>query len=321
MYKILYFVRQGTLCDGGNVSLHTSKLSFVLNKIAMDFVAYSPCDKIETINNMSIKYQVGRGTVQNAIKILEDSGAISLDVHGQCGTELTRIDYGKLFEMTGINLVIGSMPLPHTARYEGLATGIYDAMNRGPVSFQLSFSSSSGRRIHALLNNRCDFVITSLLTARHQIDNGCEMDIVYTLGPRSYGDGHYLIINKENINKDVLKIGIDRKSHDQLLMLSEFVSDDRVELVELPYLHIMDKIREGTIDGTVWSKESPVINEDKFIFQKLIRAEENIDDTVAAVLIRKEDAGMRSYLLKYFDPEAILKIQHDVLEKKMLPEY
>lgn len=67
---------------------------------------------------------VGNGTVQSALRLLEEAGAIKTVARGHLGTFLVGSDRAALWRLSGLGAVQAAMPLPHSRRFEGLATGL-----------------------------------------------------------------------------------------------------------------------------------------------------------------------------------------------------
>ena len=108
---------------------------------------------------------LGRGTVQGALRLLEEMGAIRLESRGHLGTFLSRKDDQALWEIAGMSHVVGVMPLPYSRKYEGLATGLVEAFREINVPFNLAFMRGSTHRIDALQSGRYDFAVVSGLAA------------------------------------------------------------------------------------------------------------------------------------------------------------
>ena len=80
-------------------------------------------EKVPTVSQLCEKYQLARGTVQNALKSLQQYDAIRLDAKGHKGSYLVKKNIRILLNFAGINS-IGVMPLLYSKRYEGLGIRI-----------------------------------------------------------------------------------------------------------------------------------------------------------------------------------------------------
>src|SRR4051812_8415855 len=105
-----------------------SKNGLAAKFIAKELIHVLEGERIPRISDFTEKLSLGRGTVQGALKVLEDLHAISLESRGHLGTFLIKRDLNLLYEIAGIGPIVGVMPLPYSRKYEGLATGIVEAI-------------------------------------------------------------------------------------------------------------------------------------------------------------------------------------------------
>lgn len=98
-----------------------SKNGRVTMLLARELLAHNEGDRIKTIGEYAGYFDTGRGTVQSALRFLQDSGAISLESKGHLGTYILMLNYKNLWEISDPGVIMGVMPLPYSKRYEGLA--------------------------------------------------------------------------------------------------------------------------------------------------------------------------------------------------------
>jgi len=70
--------------------------------------------RIPTIREYAIIFDCASGVIQNALKGLEQAGAIELDKRGKNGTFLVRKDEEKLFDNAGLHFITGYEQLHRT---------------------------------------------------------------------------------------------------------------------------------------------------------------------------------------------------------------
>ncbi|WZU02260.1 hypothetical protein MGH68_04375 [Erysipelothrix sp. D19-032] len=75
-----------------------TKNALAIEYLAKDFISRDIGSKILTISEYEKMIDVARGTIQNAIKQLVDSGAIAVESRGQLGTYLSHKDLKLLLE-------------------------------------------------------------------------------------------------------------------------------------------------------------------------------------------------------------------------------
>lgn len=295
----------------------------VLNAIANDILGLQPGDRIETIDSYAKRFDVARGTVQNAIKSLENASAIELTARGHMGTFLAAVNYEKLLSMCGRVSMFGVMPLPYSSRYEGFATGLRMALEKSTLNVGMAFMAGANRRLDALLEGRYEFAVVSASTARFYEEHGYPVKTVFNFKNYTYINGHFLITRSDfdrNAGKRI-KVGVDRTSHDQMSWIRKLFKDEEIEFVPLQYSHIIDHIRNRVIDATVWSMENPFAGDGFVTAQRLDDDGEFQNNTAAAIIIQKNDAGTANYLERFLDVNTVESVQQAVMSGEMLPNY
>ncbi len=298
------------------------KNAVVLKEIASDLLGKNAGERMTTIVNYTELFGVARGTVQNAIKTLENSGAIQLDTRGHMGTFLTALDYDKLLKASGRSTIFGVMPLPYSLRYEGFVTGVLEILEKNGLDVGMAYMSGADRRLDALLEGRYEFAIVSAYTAEYYLKQKYPVRILFQFSPYTYINDHFLITRRGFVPQagKPVKIGVDRSSHDQMSWIDELFRDKEKTLVPLQYIHILDHIRDGVIDATVWSMEKPFDSE--FIEAKPLKDGGRFaNNTAAAIIIREKDAATANCLRRCMDPKAVEEIQKQVMRGEALPNY
>ncbi|KYO67047.1 GntR family transcriptional regulator YhfZ [Thermovenabulum gondwanense] len=303
-----------------------TKNGIAVMMLAREMLSLKCGDRIETIGEYAKKFDLGRGTIQTALKYLEDNKAIQLEPRGHLGTYITDIDYKKLWEFAGLNIISGVMPLPYSRRYEGLATGLYKAFEKGKIPFNMAYMRGSERRLEALLNGKYDFAIMSMLAAKLYIESGKNINIIIDFGPNTNVSTHRIIFSNtaKNSIEDGMKIAIDPTSIDQFILTYYECEGKDVEFIELPYNQIIPYIMEGKIDAAVWNYDEIVdrglpIKSEPLKNKKSKKISE--DNTRAALVVKRDNWGIDKIINRIVDKEEVVKIQEQVLLNKLFPEY
>lgn len=298
------------------------KNGLVLMHLARTLLAKQEGDRMETIINIADELKVGRGTVQTALKNLQSFGALDFETRGHKGSIITRIDYGILMKISGIKNLVGVMPLPYSKRYEGLATGIYKTLNSKDVSANLAFMSGAERRINSLLDGRYDFCVMSKLTARHYMEEEVPIEIIADLADKTYVNEHTLIVNHSFQEFfDGMRIGVDNSSFDQVDITHRYFEGKNITVVPIKYNQIIESIRNGTIDGSIWSLEENIINNTDLKYIDINQPTGNHENTQAVIVTRCDEIGIKNYFRRFFKAEQVKQIQKEVMENKIMPNY
>ncbi|WP_422443538.1 GntR family transcriptional regulator YhfZ [Thermoanaerobacterium sp. DL9XJH110] len=303
-----------------------TKNGLAVLRLAREFISLKKGDRIETVGDFAQKLDLGRGTIQSAMRYLEEAGAIKLEAKGHLGTYIENIDYQKLWEIAGLRVITGIMPLPYSRRYEGLATGLYKAFEKANIPFNMAYMRGGYKRLEVLEQGKYDFAIMSKLAASINISSGKDMEIVLDLGKYSYVKGHkVLFANPEDTQiKDGMKVALDKSSIDHFILTCYECEGKDVEYVELSYNQILKSLLEKRIDAAVWNideTEDRNLNLPYFDLKNPKVLKLNEDDTVAVLVVKKSNWGIGGVLKHIVDKEYVLDIQRQVLEGKILPSY
>lgn len=290
--------------------------------LAKALLKYSIGEKIPTVSEFSSSLQLARGTVQNAMKNLVDTEAIRVASKGHLGTYLVRKNTKMLLNFAGIHYLIGTMPLPYSKRYEGLASGLTSCLeNNYDIPVNLAYMRGAANRIAMVIQDRYDFAIVSRFAAKDFIEKYPLIDIIISFGPESYTSNHALMfhdMNKKEI-EDGMKVGIDSSSIDQRELVKMVCEGKKVEFVEIEYSTIIDHIIDGDIDATVMSVDEVIERKVKVNYNDIITPD--MDNTEAVLIVKKENEEISALLKELIDVNAIKNIQSLVMQGKITPNY
>lgn len=302
------------------------KVGLVTQKIAERLFTMDAGDRIPTVQEFSEAYGAARGTVQTALSNLQGENAVKLAARGHLGTYLTDVDRIKLLKAAGFKTMVGVMPLPYSKKYEGLASGICDALEQNGVSTSLAFMRGSDNRLRGLLEGRYDFAVLSLLTAQYYLDRGEPINIAENFGKFSYVGQHVLLLRESDPCRESdcfsgYKVGLDTSSVDQKTLTLSFFQGRTVEYVPLFYNQIVPFLRAGKIDAAVWNLDDIDLAGNRLCYRPLDGRLPDIADTEAAVVCRAQDGLIYHILKRMMDRQKVLQCQKDVLSGKTMPIY
>lgn len=301
-----------------------SKNGLAARYIARELIDISAGQRIPRVSDFTEKLALGRGTVQGALKVLEDMRAIKLESRGHLGTFLLKRDLNLLYEIAGIGPVIGVMPLPYSRKYEGLATGIIEMLEKINKRTGLAYMRGAIPRVEALKSRRYDFAIMSLLAAEEAISTFEGLEIQKTFGPGSYVTSHKIFFSNKRFSKieDGMKIGIDYSSVDQAEITMLECEGKKVELVEAGYMQLFSMLTKGIIDAAVWNadeeKTLQTFPSSDFYSPK---AKEIAAKATTAAMIAETSRTRIKEQLELLDTKEVIHIQQEVVTGKKYPHY
>ena len=293
-----------------------------LTFLAKKYLLLEPDDRVPTVEEFCKESNISQGTMQAAISVLKEDGAISTRSRGHLGTFVENVNHQKLLSYLGNRTLVGSLPLPYTKKYEGLATGIYKAFFNNEIQVSLSYMNGSEKRLSGLQEDRSNFIITSGLTADYLIKRNANLAEFLVLPEQTYVTKHVLVFRKgedAQIKSDA-RIGVDTQSIDYTLLTKYVTKGKNVQLIQMPYNQVSKSIEEGLIDFAIW-------NEDEVVEHNYPLAYSEIDNNLTvrssqAVFVgKKTDIFTKSILEKTLDVDKLLSTQKKVISGELLPEY
>lgn len=299
------------------------KIGITVDRLAQDLLTRKEGERILPISEYQERFQVSRGTIQNGFSFLKDSGAIRLVSRGHLGTFIEAIDYYRLQECCFNKEMLGSMPLPYSISYQGMATALYQALS--PYAFNLVFVRGSEGRLKLLSSGVCQFTVCSLHAAEEAIRLGSDIEIAVDLGPGTYLTRHVLLF-RDPEQKQIsagMRVAYDRSSLDHRHLTEEVTAGVKgVAYVDMKAHQIVRAIRDGKIDAGVWNLDDILESGYSDLNVCPIRNSSSTNVYTSAVLvIRRGDENIRQLLQRHVRPDEIVRIQCAVREKRIPAEY
>ena len=299
------------------------KIGVTIEKLALALLSKNAGDRIPPIAQYQEEFEVSRGTIQNAIRYLEEAGAVSLTHHGHQGTYIAALDYGRLQENCLRQGLMGIMPLPYSVTYEGFATALYEQFK--DLRFNMAYARGAVGRIKLVVSGAYQFAVSSQYTAEYAIASGEEIEVILNFGPGSFLSQHVLLLrdrDKDGIT-DGMRVAYDRDSLDQSRITRNLVEEKQVELVNIRTQQTIGALLGGTIDAGVWNYDDILENHHldnlKVVF--LDASDYNKLFSTAVLLIRKDGGYLKEVLKKHIHVKETLEILDDVRRGRRLPSY
>lgn len=300
------------------------KTGVAIEKIAGDLFLLQKGSRIPNISEFQEKFQLTRGTVQNSLSFLKKEKAIETISKGHLGTYLVSIDHSKLQYFANMDHLKGTMPLPYSKLYEGLATGLYLLLQEQNIKLNMAYIRGSEERFSAVEQGHYDFAGASRFAAEKVIEEGRNLEIVKQFGEHSYLSRHVLLFSNSN-SKEIekgMRVGIDKDSFDHVTLTQELVKGKEVEFVEIPSNQLIFGLREKQIDAGIWNYDEIVDKQINDINYVEIRKKQYHKSMSEAVLVcRKDDLIIQNICRKYIPINRIKEIQDKIKTGEMTPRY
>lgn len=299
------------------------KIGMTVNQLAQDFMTRKPGDRIPSISEYQQSLKVSRGTIQNALNYLKESGALVLSTRGHMGTFIQSMDHRRLQECCLKREILGSMPLPYSISYQGLATALFEILK--PFSFNLVYARGAESRLKMVTSGLCQFTICSRYAAEEAIRGGTEVAVAVDLGPGTYLTRHVLVLRDPGMKgiADGMRVSYDRDSLDQRNITEKLVSGFKnIELVEIKAHQTVRAIMNGEVDAGVWNLDEILESGYQGLNVVPIEGIEDLSLFSSAVLVvNREDAYMERLLQQNVQPKTVCHIQQKVRAGERSADY
>lgn len=233
-----------------------SRSGRVTAALAHDLLTRKPGDRLPTLAEYARRYGVGNGSVDKALRVLQDHQAVRIEARGHLGSFIVASDPGALWAASGRGAIVGAVPRPSSTEFEGIMAGLAASFANAGAAFTPLFISGSRQRLAALLDERAHFTILSEHAA-HQAMREVPVRIARALKPESYyPEGSIVIVARPGLDdpQQAQRVAIDLTSHDhEALTRTQFGSRS---FVDVPYPTIPDRLADGAIDAAVWHRTS-----------------------------------------------------------------
>lgn len=293
-------------------------------RIAHDFLALKPGDRLPTVRSLAAGYGASLGGVQDALVKLQEDGAISLDRRHRRGASLLGRSIGRLWEIAAGSPLVVSFPLPTAPRVQGLATAMKALLTANDVAAYLIFVRGARQRLDALRRRQCHLAVMSSLSAGSILGDGEE--VVLELPARSYVLEHRIyFVQRPGRDLGHERALIDPDSADfEILTQNEFGGE--AELISATYMQFLRLIAEDRADAAILdSEEEAVARFPPWVRSRPLSAgvRDKIGgrNTRAAFVARRGDEAVRRVLDACISADELGRIQADVVNRDRLPEY
>ncbi|WP_406103685.1 GntR family transcriptional regulator [Streptomyces sp. NBC_01003] len=295
-------------------------------QLAVLLLNHEPDTRLPRIRDFAEELGCGNGTVQAALRLLEESGAIETAARGHLGTFLVRSERSILWRLSGLGTLLAAMPLPYSRRYEGLATGLRTAFEEAGTPFAITFMRGAGARTTALLEGKVDLVVLSRFAADRLIEEH-PVELVADLGPATYVGAHGLLLREgASLDAPGLRVAVDHTSEDQRMLAERaFAGRTDIEWVESSYMQLRDLFAQNLADATVWNLDEVQgrigMGGEVLPLGDEVTRDLSLRNSSAAIIGRTEGTKALSAVRDAVDLSTVTSLQAEVLRGERVPSY
>ena len=298
-----------------------TKIDEAMQVVAQAALGIPVGGQVPTTLELSRVAKAGSGTIQSALRALEESGAVTISSHGSFGRRVVSKDLAALWVASGRGILTGVLPLPDTREFSGLATAFTEAADRRGIPLQLLFRQGSKVRLQFLESGRVDFVVMSGASA-HSRDLPT---VALTLGPHTYyrKDSVVVITRAGEELGTPASVPMDRNSGDHVRLTQQEFPD--AEYVDTPYMFIPDLVVGGKFDAAVWhqSASSQLLVASGIRMHPLRHPAPEDGSALdrASIVWRSADRVVGGFVQEFFEPSTLERIQKEVMDGVRIPQF
>jgi hypothetical protein len=293
--------------------------------LAREFLtAPEPPSRLATVRELAREHGSSLSSIHLVIGRLCEAGAVDIEMRGRQGAFVVGRNVGRLWALAenGRPLVV-ALPLAASLRYEGLATAIKQTLSRAEVEVFLVFVRGSRKRLQAVREGRCHLAVMSSFAAVELC--GPDDSIMVELPPLTYNTGHRVFYTAASADRRPSTVIIDRDSADQQLLTTLEFNGSNVQLLPAMGGQIARLLAEGHGDAAVWTIDEMRVRWPDGVLDRPLSAavRDQVDDrdTRAALVGRASDAAMLRPITGFVEGAEVERIQTDVMNLRVVPEY
>ena len=287
-------------------------------------VAPEPPSRIPTVRELARVHKASLSSIHAAIGLLEDAGAVQVEMRGKLGAFMVGRSRGRLWSIAenGRPLVV-ALPLASSPRYEALATALKQSLTRDETEVFLIFVRGSRQRLQAVRDGRCHLAAMSAFAATELC--GPADCVMVELPPLTYNTGHRVFYKPNAAERRPLRVIVDRHSADQQLLTNLEFSGTDVELVPAMGAQIARLLAEGHGDAAVWTIDEMRVRWPEGVVDRplsdAVRERIGDLDTRAVLVGRVGESPWLGAMTRVIDGAELERIQLDVMAGQIVPEY
>jgi hypothetical protein len=211
-------------------------------------------------------FGLGAGTLQRALDVLRDRGALTVTSRGHLGRVVESIDVGQCWQAAGLAAVRLLLPPSGPIEIEVLDSRLAEELTRLGIPHTVKHLPGGARRLEAIRAGDHDLAIVSAGTfdsIKGTID-GSEASGLLARRLKAgtyYAPGRLVVVRRATANEQSpLRVAIDRNSPDHVaLTLGEFGHRDDVALVDAPFPSVPAWVLRNRVDIGIWHEARSVI--------------------------------------------------------------
>jgi hypothetical protein len=230
----------------------------VVRAIVLDALGKRSGDTLTKNSDFREALGVGIGTVQRALDLLADRGALRTVSRGHLGRRIESVDLGQCWQAAGLPPIRVSLSPPGSVEVDSLEAWLSDELVRLGVPHTMRHVRGGNQRLEQLRSGVFDLTVVSAGTFSALVDTWASPDVVMSrlLGPGTYYSPERLVVLTTDASRELegmQRIAIDRESFDhEALTLAQFPPSPHREYIDVPFPEVPSFVLAGLADAGIW---------------------------------------------------------------------
>jgi hypothetical protein len=248
--------------DPSSAALVTA-LHHAVRQIVTDALARGVGATMPTNHEYLHRHGIGAGTMQRALTVLRDRGALSLASRGRLGRTITGISIPQAWQAASLPPVRLLLPPSGPAELEVLEQALAEGLTELGIPHTVRHRRGGTGRMASVAAGEHDVALVSAGVVDGLAAPKNKALIRHLPAGTYYAPGRLVVVlraGRVGSCQAVRRVAIDHQSPDHVsLTLSEFPEACPVELVETPFPAVPTAVLRGDVDAGIWHITSSVI--------------------------------------------------------------
>ena len=233
----------------------------VLRAVVIDALQLGVGEQLPTNAHYARTVGGTAGTIQRAMAVLAEQGAVTTTSHGTRGRAVESIDLGRAWALAGLAPVRLLLPPGGPEEVEQLSDALTDELTTVGIPHTVRHERGGARRLDSIADDRADVAVVSagvLDAAARQLG-----DVhVRLLGPGTYyGRGRLVSVRRSaELAAVPARVAIDRDSPDHVALTeASYPREGGYTYVDHPFPDVPAAVLRGDVDAGVWHRSHSLI--------------------------------------------------------------
>ncbi|MGA4668947.1 YhfZ family protein [Propionibacteriaceae bacterium Y1923] len=212
------------------------------------------------VKNTALRDDLGisAGTVQRALDVLADRGALHTVSRGHLGRRIEQVDVGRCWHSAGLDPLRVLLSPAGAVEMDVLESTLARTLTDLGIPHSVRHSRGGAPRIHSVMAGEDDLTVTSAgtLAGVRSLAGAGWREVERVLGPGTYYAPDQLVILRRQVDVDEglapARVAIDRDSFDHEALTAGEFGEAPVEFVDINFPEVPAYVHAGVVDAGVW---------------------------------------------------------------------